>query len=319
MKITNLALFFIIIVCCFMVQSDVKADNLQAVTNKQILYKQGLDNAVDDAVMSLVEVDSSRQLVINKECCVNNFYQSLYSSFGIRTDKKLQEQLKAYIPVILIIDEDGYYIRYNDLNVVNGDKIVHQNWTEKRPYAYEDNDLIYSFTLSDYVKLYDKNTKELREGKYQDLAANYPEKDILVDPARFDEVRRNTIVNSIIDDMKYYINRYNRIAQHYGISYNFALPYIQQEDWYRTINDVGMMVIFQGYPYGGYTRDTFNQYSFAGARIRKTNCYYIAVGTHGKTYYHKDDCGLVTDMSFPYYSKKECALEGAWPCPECNP
>ncbi|BCN32385.1 hypothetical protein [Anaeromicropila herbilytica] len=112
---------------------------------------------------------------------------------------------------------------------------------------------------------------------------------------------------------------HNRIAEHYGITYQFALPYIEKEEWYRTIDDIGLFVVFQGYPYGLNTGDVFNQYSYAGARIRKTRCYYITKEADGKRYYHKATCSKVTNKDYPYYNKKDCALEGAYPCPECNP
>lgn len=298
---------------------DTQIGTVQAMTEQNIKYKVALDNAVDDAVISLVEVDSKRELILNKNLAVRKFYESLYSNFSILTDTTLQEQLKVFTPVILITDEDGYYIQFDDLCTVEGETVMKQTWTEKRPYAYEDDNLVYSFTLNDYIRLYDKNTGEIEEGKYQDMATLYPGNEILNDAARYDEVRRNTIVNSLIEDMNYYINQHNRIAEHFGISYNFALPYIQQEDWYRTIDDIGMLVIFQGYPYGAFTDDVFNQYSFAGARIRKTDSYYITTEADGRTFYHKGSCSNVTDTSYPYYSKKECAMEGAWPCLDCNP
>lgn len=319
MKITNLSLLFVIIMCSIVLTLDIKMNNVQAITSKQIAYKQALDSAVDDAVLSLVEVDSTRELFINKESCLEKFYQSLYANFGILNDKVMQEKMKAYIPVMLVTGEDGYYLYYSLARKVNGTTEIVRQWSEKRPYVLIEDNLIINFTFDDYITIYDMNKLELLQGNYMDLSSVYPMCEVLRDKNRFDEARRTTILNHILDDMNYFINQHNRIAEHFGITYHFSLPSIDREEWYRTIDDIGFFVLFQGYPYGFNTNDVFNQFSYAGARIRKSDCYYISTDVDGKSYYHKETCSKSINHEYPYYSKKECALRGAYPCSQCNP
>lgn len=317
MKITNYAILFAAIFISISLPANMKTDNIQAMVKKQKEYNQALDASVQDAVYNLVEMDSAKKVRLNKDEAVERFFQSLYSNFGILHDKDKQEQLRLYIPVILITDDDGYYIYYNHLVNQNGSTMVYQNWTEKKTYSYEDERFVYAFTLGSFIRIYDKASNEIYEGDYHDIGKLFPDSRILNDDAVFDECRRSYVVESIVKDMNYYINEHNRIAQFYGVTYNFALPSIQQEDWYRTIDDISFMVVFQGYPYGSY-REYYNRYEIGGARIRKTSSYYINMD-NGIPIYHRNSCSRVTDRMEPYYTKADCAGEGAFPCVECNP
>ena len=118
--------------------------------------------------------------------------------------------------------------------------------------------------------------------------------------------------------MNYYINLHNNIAGQYGITYQFWLPRIAKTYWYQTIDDISMLVIFQGYPYNAAGLDTYNRYALSGARIKKSNAYYITE-KNGLKLYHKANCKQIGSFGVPYYTKEECAMEGAFPCPDCNP
>jgi hypothetical protein len=317
MKITNLSIIFILIASCFIVLLDRKMDNIQVISNKQVMYKQALDNAVDDAVVSLVEVDSARNLELNRDSCLQNFYQSLYAGFGILTDNRLQEELKRYIPVILLTDEDGFYINYHEVFQTEEDFQSIQQWTEKRPYSYEDDKRIYSFFLGekkDYIRVYDKGTKERMEGTIEDVQNFYGETFF---DGNLDLIRRNSIIDSIEMQMIYYINKYNTIARKNGITYHFYLPKIEDDDWNRTIDDISLFVLFQGYPYGTPLLGYFNRYAYGGARIKKADIYFMEEN-NGVLYYHRGNCILLKIKTVAFSTKKECALCGARPCAECN-
>lgn len=317
MKITNYAILFAVIFICLSLPRSIKTDHIQTMVKKQKEYNQALDASVQDAVFNLVEMDSAQKVQLNKDEAVQRFFKSLYSNFGILQDVYKQEQLKIYVPVILITDEDGYYIYYSHFEEKDGSPVLYQNWTEKKAYSYEDERYVYALTLGNFIRIYDKQSNEVYEGDYHDLAAMMPGSTILASEAVFEECRRTYVVESIVNDMNYYINEHNRIARFYGVTYNFALPSIQQEDWYRTIDDISFMVVFQGYPYGS-SRDYYNRYEIGGARIRKTSSYYINMD-NGIPVYHRSSCSKIVDRLEPYYTKLECAREGAFPCTECNP
>lgn len=318
MKLTNLAVIFSLIAISLFVIIDIRVNTLSAMTTKKIEYNQALDNAIDDGLIDLVKKDSDNNFTLQKEKAVEIFYNSLYANFGAMGDSNLQEKLKEHIPIILVTDTDGYYIYYTDTYEQDGETLLCRRWSEKLPYVYEDGDLIYRFTLNSYVTIYDKASNQVSEGEYKDLKDLYPGS-IMTDEETFDTYRRSAIIGELEKSMNYYINHYNDFASQFGITYQFWLPQVDKTDWYRTIDDISMFVLFQGYPYNAGNLDTYNRYVFGGARIKKSKVYYITEAS-GVKYYHKADCSLVTDKSISYHSKEECAKEEkAFPCLECNP
>ncbi len=317
MKLANLIIIFFIIEVTFFTILDVRVNNLTAIINKKTEYNKALDSSVDDGVIDLVEVDSKRNLILNKDAAVDQFYISLYANFGVIGNSRLEENLKGYIPIILVTDTDGFYIYYSDTYEFNGGNLIGQKWSEKIPYTYEEDNLIYKFTLGTYVSIYDKSTNQIQEGDYRDLKMVFPDS-FLTHDENYDAIRRNAIIGAIEKSMNYYINQYNNIAYQFGITYQFWLPQIDKTDWYRTVDDISMLVIFQGYPYNAAGLDTYNRYALGGARIRKSNIYYITEENEQK-YYHKAECTHVNGNGMVYYTKEECALEGAFPCQDCKP
>ena len=322
MKITNLAIIFVFIAISFILYIDVRTNHVVFMAEKKTEYNKAIDSAVDDAVLSLVEIDRNKGITLNKNEAVKKFYSSLYANMGIMSDPGLQRQMGYYIPVIAVIDVDGYYILYSDTMTIDGAKMLVKKWTGKIPYSYEEGNLVYQFTINDYVKIFDRSSKNVVQGNYKELADTY--KGSIMDDSKnevtFDDIRRNTIVTVIEESMHYYINAHNNIAKSFGFTYNFVLPAIDSDDWDRTIDDVGFLVLFQGYPYGTRLTDIYNRYSFGGSRIKKSNAYYIQkYSSDGRLYYHREDCSRLTVKELPYYDKKECALKGAYACDVCIP
>lgn len=320
MKITKLAIVFVLIVLCCAISIDIRFNNLIAMNNKKMEYTQALDTAVDDAVLSLIDMDNSKTMTysLNKNECMKQFFKSLYCNFGIVNDPAEQKKLMSYIPVIAVTDKDGFYISYMDRYIKDSSMLGTRVWSEKIPYSYTFNNLIYNFTFSNYLKVYEINTHAVIEGYYDDIKDHFTSEDIFQDKDMFDQIRKATIIDCIQNKMKLYINNYNRIADNFGITYNFYLPAVNSSDWQRTIDSISLFVVFQGYPYGYGTEDVFNRYSYAGARVKKANMYFITEES-GRKYYHRADCDKVSDFSTPYFSKKECAIQGAFPCEKCIP
>lgn len=318
MKLTDLALIFLVIEILLFSILDIRFDQLSAVTEKCNTYNRFLDNAVDDGCYFLVEKDNSRKLHTNKEKAVEQFFTSLYANFGIIGQSAAERNLDKYIPVILVTDREGFSIQYSEAVDRGGEKVLVKRWSEKIPYAYEDDRIICCFTLDNYVRVFDKADNTTIEGDYRDLKDTVP-CSFFREEGLFDEVRRNTIINELEKNMEIYINYYNEIAGQFGITYQFWLPGIDKTDWDRTIDDVSLFVVFQGYPYNVSSLDTYNRYAYGGARIRKSRIYYITE-SGGKKYYHKENCTeLSGNLNEPCYSKEECAKGGAFPCLKCIP
>ena len=312
MKLSNIGIIFFIIFLCIMVRVDVKEKVLVALTNQKIQIDNQLDNAVDDAMSVLVEFDSKNNTKINHKKSVDMFYKSLEANFGVLDDKTKRELLKVYVPVILITTNDGFYINYNRLD--NG--VLVNTWTEKFPYIKKEDKVYRFYAGEERENISIVENKTTQKGKWDELGLEYPER-MRKD---FDQYRRDVIIDCITEKMQYYMDQNNYIAKNYGIAYTFRLPNIEKDDWKRTIDDISFMVLFQGYQYGTYSTMRYNRYTVAGARTHKEDMYYIQYDqSSGRNLYHRYNCDKVTDFSQGFFTKRQCAVEGAFACPHCKP
>ncbi len=338
MSFSRFAVVVIILTLSLSIPTRVHLRETEMVMDVKQRYKIAMEMAVDDAMDGIVETDNGSDVYLNKDYLLEQFYHTLFINLGCPNDSDIQNRVKTFIPVVLLVDKDGYYISFS--TVVEGNdglSVIGKNWTDKLPYTYveENSGRIFNFTLGDEISVYDPYTNMVHEGRYQDLArlsmfsvddrSRGMYRSELLCGGRFDEIRRNTIINSITESMTYYINVHNSIAQQFGISYKFSLPYVEEDDWARTIDDISMFALFQGMPYAstdvrlGY----LNLYTIGGARIYKKSYYYI-VPEGSVPYYHKTGCEKLdsagaSSMAHPYESAADCAAQGAYPCSDCHP
>jgi hypothetical protein len=336
----HFTILFVIIALTLFISSDIKTNNLVAVVREKEILDQNFNRAIDNAATYLVEVEGMNSLTINKEKAVNVFFNSIYSTLNITDNPEKQTLIKNYVPVIVVTCEDGYYIYYTD-EYIGSDHYSYFNkrWSEKIPFYYEDNDFIYSFTLTDKLTLYDKNglldvTKEetIFTIDYHELSISKKYKNFreqksehfLLNEEKFNLIRKNTIISSIENSLTYYCNKHNNIAHQFGITYNFAMPTIDNSDWVRSIDNPSIMVMFQGYPYGVGVGGTYNRFDIAGSIIKKGEMYYIEQ-KEWYYLYHKEGCqelkktDSIVFLNEPYYSVSDCAKKGAYACKICIP
>lgn len=315
MKPSTFGILFATIMLCIILPTNLKEQTLTGITNQKIKLDQQLDNATDDALYSLIENDNTNTTKLNKEIALEYFFRSLTANLGMADNKEKRELLEIYVPVVLVTDLDGFYLSYSEIVEENGTKLLKNIWTEKMPYYYEDEKAVYSFFLGDqknYINVYDKTDKKVYTGAYKDIQEEFSSTIF----EHFDEYRRKAIISCLTEKMNIYINQHNRIASEFGITYHFALPVIPDTDWDRTIDDVSMFILFQGYPFN--VTDVYNRYIIGGARVNKRDLYYIKE-QEGKKYYHKFDCSTLQTHEDGYMNKKDCAKEGAFACPICKP
>ena len=205
-------------------------------------------------------------------------------------------------------------------------------WSEKMPYFYEDNYFIYRFTLSDMVWIYDKNNllnhpqktlevdyKEIQKNSaYGYFRANYRDCILLNDEA-FNLVKKGAIINQLEKTLSYYTSRHNEIAHQNGITYNFSFPSGTYDEWAGYMDDVNLLVVFQGYPYRGDRNYTFNKVASAGGNIIKKPVYYVE--KNGWYYLaHTKGCSEIESneavLEETFDSIDACTKIGAY-CHEC--
>jgi hypothetical protein len=338
MKLSHLTILFVIIAMVMVMLMDIKTEDYQTIVQEKVSIDQAFRTAVDDAAIVLLEMDANRGLVLNKDNAKEGFFTSLYSSLGILVAKDKQELIQAYVPVIAVTGEDGYYIYYSD-EFIAGDGFTYysKRWSEKFPYYYEDSDFIYGFTLSDTLTIYDKNKIldplgekvvhyiDYHEVQTSDRYSKFRIKcsnNFMLDDETFLLKKKEVIITEIEKSMKYYVSSHNKIARNYGITYNFALPIIDNSDYVRSIDNPSVIAIFQGYPYGTSPEYTCNRVAMAGAKITKNDVYYLEQ-ISWYYIYHLDNCEklqettYLIDLNHPYYREEDCIQMGAYACEIC--
>lgn len=332
MKIYHFALLFLLFFIGIVIKTDLSIGDLKAVENEKKELSISLDSATSDAINYLAASGTFGTNEINKEGVINTFFSSLYSSMDIISDPVAQTEVELYIPVILLCDTDGYYIYYYE-DYIDGDGMHYANrqWSEKIPYCFEDDLFSYRFSLYDIISIYDKNN--ILKSNSQVIEINYHEMQVedgyaefrnkypgsfLLDDEKFELAKKGAIINQLEEALSYYTTMHNVIAKNNGISYAFSFP-ADQEEWASYIDDVSLLVVFQGYPYGVSRNYTFNKIASSGANIIKKGIYFI----EQKSWYyliHRDGCEKLkvstTVLDETFESIEECAKLGAYCC-EC--
>jgi len=334
MKIYHFTLLFLMFLLVIIIRTDIQIGRLKALELEKKELTISLDSATSDAINYLATSGAYGTNKINKDMLVTKFYNSLYSTMGIISDRSKQAEIELYIPVILICDVDGYYLYYYDRYIgSDGQSYSSRVWSEKLPYTYQDENFVYRFMLTDQVNIYDVNNLLGTENKvmqmnyheiqveeaYADFRSDHSDS-FLLDDAKYELVKKAAIIKQVEESLSNYTNRHNEIARQNGITYNFSFPVGQEEEWAGYMDDVNLLVVFQGYPYGANRDYTYNKVLSAGANVIKRDLYYVAK----KSWYllaHKTGCSHLAEsttvLEETFETIEECAKLGAYCCPEC--
>ncbi|WP_211747849.1 hypothetical protein [Paenibacillus sp. Marseille-Q4541] len=318
MRITDYAVLFVLIMFpMFWVYSLHGSDDL-VVTRLEQKYNQSIQTAVQDASRMMhqnenpsleASYDSVKSLRVDKDLILNTFMQTISINFGIMDDLPAQRTFLNYLPALAVIDYDGFYLyRSATYTDTEGNEAEKHSWTEKKLYVYEDDDgNIFRFTLDDYVYVYVNNAGQWLEG-YRDEMQSMASVPLLQDADTFEHVRRQTIVSTIEDNLSYAIQSHNDHTLRNGSVYQFTLPIISQEEWYNTIDDVGVMAFIQGIPVGD---EYYNNYAFGSGRLVKKDVMIGAVEeSTGSKYFYKSGCEFPYTPVERFSSAKEAAANG---------
>ncbi|HUC91870.1 MAG TPA: hypothetical protein VMS09_07570 [Paenibacillus sp.] len=323
MKLIEWAIVAALIFLPFATVNRIEVETQRKTLLTELRYNAALDTAVDDAARMLIvnasqqwetQYESDKRVALNKDEAIVAFYRTLYTNFGIADDSVAQGVLKRYIPAVVVIGYDGFYV-YAEDEWTGADKQTERKpvWGAKKPYTYADpsgNSL--SFTMDDFVLAYDAGSRSWHEGLRADVRQQ-TNIALLKDAERFEQVRRSTIVRAIEDKLAYRINKHNESVSRYGFSYTFTLPTISQEEWHNAVDDVGVLAFIQGIPMGG---KFYNNYALGGSRVLKKPEIVGARKGNMKVYY-RSTCDFSYPVEETFSSEKVAAQKGYMPfgCP----
>lgn len=332
-----LIIYMTILISVFMVYHvDVESDTVYSQETEE--FTRHLTRAVKAAVSSN-EYEQVGQIMClfdseeKREKAATLFFNTFEQGLNYINDSNMRDDLKMHVPVLALIDTDGYYIVYNaPYNASDGvafkSTITPINtWSA----ASRNNAYLIRYYLSDYVEVYDTHANQYITGQYDEVYQKMGCPVGLEDFAseeRFQEAKNDIIIQELQDNIEHYINEYNYtvnsyskngIRTEYDLHYNFTLPKVAYEDWCGLIESPSSMAFYQGIQIPNTNRD-LNIYAMCGGKLLLNKGYYITK-SNGEYVYHKVGCSLLEGSDKRIYrkTKEACAKQGAFPCKQCNP
>ncbi|MBP1999804.1 hypothetical protein J2Z69_000823 [Paenibacillus shirakamiensis] len=322
MKITDLAIVFILIVSPLLWIGQLHSQDRWNAQSLSLKYSTALRTAVQDGASQLNENElqdyetsysSSKFFRSDADKGLNAFLRTLYLNLGIENDPKSQESLMNYIPAVMVIDYAGYYMyRMSEYKDSQGQPLVSHQWSPLKPYAWTDVlGNVIEFTLDEKVTVFTVQDQKWHSGQREELAheVNVP---LLANEDGFEAERRRQIVLSMESDLSEAIAEHNSK----GKGYQFTLPMIPQEDWNNTIDDIGMVAFLQGLEVGD---QHYNNYALAGGRLKQRAAIYGGTSTvKGLKYFYRAGCNYPYIPQEVFSSTKEAASKGYFEAQICQ-
>lgn len=322
MKIIDWAIIFVLLVSPALWLGSLHTDHIREMNRLNIRYTTALKTSVQDGGQALNRNElqrfensygSDKWMRADKEQALAAFLQTLYVNFGVADDLVGQQALLAFIPAVVVMDYDGYYVYAARLGPdYDQESSLMHRWGDKKPYVYADaggNSI--AFTLDRYITVYDAAENRWLSGR-QDELKDQTIIPLLQDDSEFEAVRRSAIVHSIEQDLEQAIQLHNDHAARQGIHYTFTLPTISQEEWSNTLDDVGILAFLQGIPVGDRY---YNNYALGGGRlIRSQAILGFADSVTGMKYYERESCDPVANRRYQiqevFASEQAAAAKG---------
>lgn len=312
MKASHFTILFSVLMIAFLLPHFIGEEITTEASRKQEAYAQYLTNACITAASGS---DMSDGLAFGsdaeREGAVSSFYNSLALSMNLK-NTTTEGSLPYYVPAIILIDNDGFYVSYNEYDGNQYNNILTPVNTYTRQYG---NDVV-KFYLDGGISILDRHGEYAYFGNRQDAYDKYPSLSFLQTEEDYTEERALVVTELIKGQMEYYINYHNTNNRLYQASYTFSLPAISGQDWANLVDAPGVLSFLQGIKMS-YPKGYVNVYALAGSRIKKST-HYVVSEDAGFMYYHTPECSHApADPTRLFPSMESAAKYGATPCPDC--
>lgn len=263
MRLTDAGLIFVCVFLCFAQIHHMRWIELENISRMQCEYNQKVDNACEAAMGYAVEQMDGKHLQINPEEIRAHFFEVLAINFGVFGDVAKQRKLKEYVPVMALMDVEGAVFYYT-IHKKTKDGGVRSPKMDYVPYQTKAQGYEIFYTMGEDIRVY-SDGELVFEGKYRDcpLSISILRKEVFVIE------RQKKIAQIMKERMEYYSNTCIHAGMESRKAISFYFPVIEKEDWYRAVKDVGILVLFEGYPYGRGMTGTYQRLAVGGARIVK--------------------------------------------------
>lgn len=321
MKLSHLVVLFAFVCLSFFLMFSLSVDKTSLAGNNNTKYTNMLITACHDAAKHIhfsTTSQTTMETTDKRNDVIDAFYKSLSLSLNIPDTEENRIRMLLRVPVICLIDINGYYIYYNDYYLTDtNEELFKTIETPINTWSYQEINYICQFTLSDYVTVINKDTGHTYSGNYDKVYIE-TQLPVLKDYETFEQTRNKTVVESINSTLSYYINNYNALSKDLNFQYTFMMPSVKGEDWSKMVSNPSIIGFLQGIEISDLKK-SINLYSIAGGEVTKTGEYICEKSAlDGLTYYHSSDCINLTGNGVCYSTKEQCAKKGAYPCDLCQ-
>ena len=314
--------------------------------NKQ--YAKYLTNATQDAAQ-VMEYNSETGTFLDKEQVREDAVRIFFNTLAIMFDaglenntdhglKETQVMIKHYVPAILLVDENGFYVWHSFYQGGEMQYEISPLTTWSKTVRSGSKDYYVRYFLHDHVQVsvatgganqvfdgsvdYVKN--QLQKAGLYNASLNF-----LDNYSKYKAERDAFVAQSVQLQLMYYINNENDMSKSDGIpdnDYYFEMPTISSGDWIEMVENPSIISFLQGNKFTDLY-DFINIYSFAGGENKKTTGFvakdHAGIKTGVKGFYHVRGkaCSIygAGDPDAIFNSRRSATMEGYDPCPECNP
>lgn len=320
MKRVHLVIIFIFLFVMLIMNKYIFDVRYSVALEEKLTIDEAIMLACDDAADSLTKYSS-----YDDSCLVDietTFFRSLAASLSVFDELESYEELKIFVPMILVNVNDGFYMNY----LYETPDGIDRMWTELIPYSFQDDTYIYRFNLDDTIVVVNKITNEIFSGTVDKVASEIeiPFEDINSDAYK---LRKLSAISTSVEAMaKVIMNNYNFLSGQFGMLMNYSIPTFF-DGYSDAMNYSSVAAVFQGYPLS-IENVYYNNHETSASYLTLVPYYKVTIPDASNinsgqyfSYYHKITCpnisnyGTIKEKSY----RKDDALNmfGAYPCPDC--
>lgn len=258
-----------------------------------------------------------------------NFSEMKVTDFATNEDGEMINQsiLYKYVPVVLILDKDGFYTWYSEFEydpsvgteVLTGKMTTLTTWSD---IITSGPDVYYlRYYMDNYVQVTKNDDETVYKGTVEEVYSSMGSPAALsqyIGTYEIYDSARDTYLARFVDDyIGYYINNENKQREwsgNNGSDYELFTPQISNGDWMEIVESPTVISFLQGFEIfdGG---DKLNVYSYSASEYAENGTYYLT----SDGLYHSADCPHLSDAdkTRKYTSRRELAEMGYDPDHDC--
>ncbi len=322
MKLTSLAVVFVIIILPFLFISDQASKAAIQDQKLRTYYDSIIDNAVQDAafILSKHVQDKSPEI---RQVAADAFFDTIYYSFYSYADPASKARINACVPLLVFLENEGFYLyALNPYKNISGQTEVRHTWFPMQHYIGETLSGRFSvrYTLGSDVYVYDQTDESFFQGDYREFKGKIT---FFNDDQVFKDLKLSAVKNSVQKEIMRYMEQFNLWASGKSLYISLEFPAIDDSEWKRALTDEGILVFAQGFPI--MAGKSYRHYALGGARVIR-RAPIVGYSWQGILYYCRTGCEYYNNSVLPdagfnpdsiiYFSDEyEAAQNGYFPCP----